>query len=143
MKAVVGSGTGTPWPAAGHSVDPAPRAERGPARTQVNGLLVCLCRRHHRLETHAPGWMFAMDLDGTLHVTPPGGRTRTTKPPCIAENDMSTPTHPDTLTDLLGPTPTRFRSPTPEQRAAREQPQPTGPTWPPRSRPSSTPPSPG
>ncbi len=81
--------------------------------------LVCLCRRHHRLKTHAPGWMFAMDPDGTLHVTPPGGRTRTTRPDRIAQVDMSTPTHLDTLTDLLGPTPHRFRSPTPEQRAAR------------------------
>ncbi|SSC26054.1 HNH nuclease, partial [Klenkia terrae] len=81
--------------------------------------LVCLCRRHHRLKTHAPGWVFAMDPDGTLHVTPPGGRTRTTRPSGIAEVDMSTPTHLDTLTDLLGPTPKRFRSPTPEQRAAR------------------------
>jgi hypothetical protein len=81
--------------------------------------LVCLCRRHHRLKTHAPGWVFAMDPDGTLHVTPPGGRTRTTRPAVIAQVDMSTPTHLETLTDLLGPTPRRFRSPTPEQRAAR------------------------
>ncbi|MEI4279213.1 hypothetical protein [Klenkia terrae] len=81
--------------------------------------LVCLCRRHHRLKTHAPGWVFAMDPDGTLHVTPPGGRTRTTRPAGIAQVDMSTPTHLDTLTDLLGPTPKRFRSPTSEQRAAR------------------------
>ncbi|SSC26105.1 HNH nuclease, partial [Klenkia terrae] len=55
--------------------------------------LVCLCRRHHRLKTHAPGWVFAMDPDGTLHVTPPGGRTRTTRPAGIAQVDMSTPTH--------------------------------------------------
>jgi hypothetical protein len=81
--------------------------------------LVCLCRRHHRLKTHAPGWTFAMDPDGTLHVTPPGGRTRTTRPAGIAQVDMSTPTSLDVLTDLLGPTPKRFRSPTPEQRAAR------------------------
>ncbi|SDN96108.1 hypothetical protein SAMN05660199_00968, partial [Klenkia soli] len=81
--------------------------------------LVCLCRRHHRLKTHAPGWHFAMDPDGTLHVTPPGGRTRTTRPDRIAEVDMSTPSHLDTLTDLLGPTPKRYRSPTPEERATR------------------------
>jgi hypothetical protein len=81
--------------------------------------LVCLCRRHHRLKTHAPGWVFAMDLDGTLHVTPPGGRARTTRPAGIAEVDMSTPTSLGVLTDLLGPTPKRFRSPTPEQRATR------------------------
>ncbi|SDP59016.1 protein of unknown function [Klenkia soli] len=87
-------------------------------RTCVTNL-VCLCRRHHRLKTHAPGWHFAIDPDGTLHVTPPGGRTRTTKPACIAEADMSTRGHLDTLTDLLGPTPKRYRTPTPEQRAAR------------------------
>jgi hypothetical protein len=80
--------------------------------------LVCLCRRHHRLKTHAPGWIFAMDPDGTLHVTPPGGRTRTTRPACIAEADMSTPTITDRLVDLLGPTPARFRSPGPDERAA-------------------------
>jgi len=89
-------------------------------RTCVTNL-ACLCRRHHRLKTHAPGWVFAMDPDGTLHVTPPGGTTRTTRPAGIAEVDMSTPTCPDVLTDLLGRTPSRFRSPTPEQRAARRQ----------------------
>lgn len=83
--------------------------------------LVCLCRRHHRLKTHAPGWVFAMDADGTLRVTPPGGPTRTTRPAGIAEVDMSTRTFPDLLTGLLGRTPARFRSPTPEERAARRQ----------------------
>lgn len=80
--------------------------------------LVCLCRRHHRLKTHAPDWVFAMDPDGTLHVTPPGGTTRTTRPAGIAQVDMSTPSGPDVLTDLFGRTPARFRSPTPEQQAA-------------------------
>ncbi len=60
-----------------------------------------------------------MDPDGTLHVTPPGGRTRTTRPAGITEVDMSTPTGPGTLTDLLGPTPKRYRSPTPDERARR------------------------
>jgi hypothetical protein len=98
-----------------------PRDHDDPAaggRTCVSNL-VCLCRRHHRLKTHAPGWVFAMDADGTLHVTPPGGPTRTTRPATIAEVDMSTPTCPDVLTGLLGRTPARFRSPTPEERAAR------------------------
>ncbi len=43
--------------------------------------LCCLCRRHHRLKTHAPGWQFAMRPDGTLSVTTPSGVTRTTRPP--------------------------------------------------------------
>jgi hypothetical protein len=42
--------------------------------------LCCLCRSHHRLKTHARGWHFAMDPDGTLHVTTPSGITRTTRP---------------------------------------------------------------
>ncbi len=44
-----------------------------------------LCRRHHRLKTHAPGWRFAMSADGTLHITTPGGTTRTTRPPAMGE----------------------------------------------------------
>jgi hypothetical protein len=43
--------------------------------------LCCLCRYHHRLKTHAPGWRFVMDPDGTLHVTTPSGVTRTSRPP--------------------------------------------------------------
>ncbi|MCZ2827937.1 HNH endonuclease signature motif containing protein [Modestobacter sp. VKM Ac-2986] len=43
--------------------------------------LCCLCRRHHRLKTHAPGWRFTMTGDGVLSVTMPSGVTRTTRPP--------------------------------------------------------------
>ena len=43
--------------------------------------LCCLCRRHHRLKTHAPGWSFAMSPDGVLTVTTPSGVTRVTRPP--------------------------------------------------------------
>jgi hypothetical protein len=43
--------------------------------------LCCLCRRHHRLKTHARGWRFALTADGVLSVTTPGGITRTTRPP--------------------------------------------------------------
>jgi hypothetical protein len=43
--------------------------------------LCCLCRRHHRLKTHAPGWSFVMDSDGVLTVTTPSGVTRVTRPP--------------------------------------------------------------
>ncbi|SOC50549.1 5-methylcytosine-specific restriction endonuclease McrA [Blastococcus aggregatus] len=43
--------------------------------------LCCLCRRHHRLKTHAPGWRFTMTADGVLTVTTPSGIARTTRPP--------------------------------------------------------------
>ncbi|RBY96979.1 hypothetical protein DQ237_05090 [Blastococcus sp. TF02-8] len=43
--------------------------------------LCCLCRRHHRLKTFAPGWRFEMTPDGALSVTSPSGTTRTTRPP--------------------------------------------------------------
>jgi hypothetical protein len=57
--------------------------------------LVLLCRRHHRLKTHAPGWAFALDPDGTLHVTTPGGTTRSTRPPATDEVlDLHHPTPP-------------------------------------------------
>jgi Domain of unknown function (DUF222) len=45
--------------------------------------LCCLCRRHHRLKTHAPGWAFRLDADGALVVTTPSGVTRVTRPPGI------------------------------------------------------------
>jgi hypothetical protein len=43
--------------------------------------LCCLCRRHHRLKTHAPGWSFHLDDDGALWVTTPSGVTRVSRPP--------------------------------------------------------------
>jgi hypothetical protein len=43
--------------------------------------LCCLCRRHHRLKTHARGWRFVMTDDGVLSVTTPSGITRVTRPP--------------------------------------------------------------
>ncbi|TFV86546.1 HNH endonuclease signature motif containing protein [Blastococcus sp. CT_GayMR16] len=46
--------------------------------------LCCLCRRHHRLKTHAPGWHFRLDPDGALLVTTPTGVTRISRPPGAA-----------------------------------------------------------
>ena len=43
--------------------------------------LCCLCRRHHRLKTHAPGWSFHLDADGALWGTTPSGVTRVSRPP--------------------------------------------------------------
>ncbi|MCO7220744.1 DUF222 domain-containing protein [Klenkia sp. PcliD-1-E] len=54
--------------------------------------LALLCRHHHRLKTHAPGWAFTLDPDGTLVVTTPGGTTLTTRPPGI-----------DHVLDLISP----------------------------------------
>jgi hypothetical protein len=53
-------------------------AEGGPTACDN---LCCLCRRHHRLKTHAPGWSFRLDDDGALWVTTPSGVTRVSRPP--------------------------------------------------------------
>jgi hypothetical protein len=42
--------------------------------------LVMLCRRHHTL-LHKQGWHAKLLPDGTLQVTDPAGRVRTTSPP--------------------------------------------------------------
>jgi hypothetical protein len=56
----------------------APHAAGGPTDCAN---LCCLCRRHHRLKTHARGWQFTLTADGVLAVTTPSGVTRTTRPP--------------------------------------------------------------
>ncbi|RBY92138.1 HNH endonuclease [Blastococcus sp. TBT05-19] len=43
--------------------------------------LCCLCRHHHRLKTHAPGWTHTMSDDGVLTVITPSGVTRISRPP--------------------------------------------------------------
>ena len=55
-----------------------PHADGGPTACDN---LCCLCRRHHRLKTHAPGWRFRLDADGSLWVTTPSGVTRISRPP--------------------------------------------------------------
>jgi hypothetical protein len=47
--------------------------------------LCCLCRRHHRLKTHAKGWRFVLLPGGVLRVTTPSGITRTTRPPGLRD----------------------------------------------------------
>src|SRR4051812_13153839 len=51
--------------------------------------LCCLCRRHHRLKTHAPGWRYVMTPDGVLSVTTPTGITRVSRPPGMSSDDRS------------------------------------------------------
>jgi hypothetical protein len=53
--------------------------------------LCCLCRRHHRLKTHAPCWSFSMTPDGTLTVTTPSGVTRVTRPPGLDSPAIAVP----------------------------------------------------
>ncbi len=47
--------------------------------------LCCLCRRHHRLKTHARGWRFRLLPGGRLEVTTPSGITRVTDPPRVVD----------------------------------------------------------
>jgi hypothetical protein len=51
--------------------------------------LCCLCRRHHRLKTHARGWRYVMTSDGVLTVTTPSGVTRVSRPPGMSTDDCS------------------------------------------------------
>jgi Domain of unknown function (DUF222) len=53
--------------------------------------LCCLCRRHHRIKTFAPGWAFTLLRDGTLVVRTPAGVTRTTAPPGIELHEAPDP----------------------------------------------------
>ncbi len=43
--------------------------------------LCCLCRRHHRLKTHADGWTHTLSDDGVLTVITPSGVARISRPP--------------------------------------------------------------
>jgi CBS domain-containing protein len=49
--------------------------------------LCCLCRRHHRLKTHARGWRYVMTPDGVLTVRTPSGVTRVSRPPGMLSDD--------------------------------------------------------
>jgi uncharacterized protein DUF222 len=50
--------------------------------------LCCLCRRHHRLKTHARGWRFRMLPGGRLEVTTPSGVTQVTDPPRVVDEPL-------------------------------------------------------
>ena len=53
--------------------------------------LCCLCRRHHRLKTHARGWRYVMTPDGILTVTTPSGVPRVSRPPGMSTGEDSVP----------------------------------------------------
>jgi hypothetical protein len=55
-----------------------PHAQGGPTACWN---LCCLCQRHHRIKTLAPGWHFQLLPNGRLRVRTPAGITRTTDPP--------------------------------------------------------------
>jgi len=61
--------------------------------------LCCLCRRHHRLKTHACSWRFTMSDDGLLTVTTPSGITRTTRPPGQIDHAIAVATAYDPADD--------------------------------------------
>ncbi|MBM7806532.1 hypothetical protein JOD57_002369 [Geodermatophilus bullaregiensis] len=86
-------------PAGSGSAGPTPTtSSRTPAAATDCADLCCLCRSHHRLETHARGWRFQMDADGVLTVTTPSGITRTTRPPGLRPPpavDTGPPPQPD------------------------------------------------
>jgi hypothetical protein len=69
----------TPTPAHGTDADHVTAWSDGGATACAN--LCCLCRRRHRLKTHAPGWRFVLTADGDLMVTTPSTVTRITRPP--------------------------------------------------------------
>ncbi|MGB9373428.1 MAG: hypothetical protein WCA82_04630, partial [Jiangellales bacterium] len=54
----------------------------------------CLCRRHHRLKTHAPHWHTTLDPDGRLIWTTPTGHTLTTDPHDHRPDDGGAPDSP-------------------------------------------------
>ncbi|MPY97766.1 MAG: DUF222 domain-containing protein [Actinophytocola sp.] len=56
-------------------------------------LLVCLCRRHHRLKDR-PGWQFEFHED-TLTITTPTGRKYRPRAPRIAEPEPEPPPEPE------------------------------------------------
>jgi hypothetical protein len=61
-----------------------------------------MCRFHHRLKTFARGWRFALDPDGTLHVTTPAGITRSLPPPGHLERTSTPPPDTDTRDACAG-----------------------------------------
>ena len=71
--------------------------------------LCCLCRRHHRIKTHARGWRYTMTADGILSVTTPSGITRTTRPPGMGHGIPDD----DLLVPLGGPVPDDLTQPPP------------------------------
>lgn len=49
--------------------------------------LVPLCRHHHRVKTHAPGWSERRDDAGRVHWTTPTGKVITVQPEAVGPAD--------------------------------------------------------
>ncbi|TQN42040.1 hypothetical protein FHU33_1432 [Blastococcus colisei] len=81
-----------------------PGCRRAPARCDIDHVvahadggptdcwnLCCLCRRHHRIKTFAPGWHFELLADGSVIVRTPSGVSRESRPPAWCEDPEPDP----------------------------------------------------
>ncbi|MGY1804990.1 HNH endonuclease signature motif containing protein [Blastococcus sp. SYSU D00922] len=66
--------------------------------------LCCLCRRHHRIKTFAPGWGFELLADGSVVVRTPSGVSRVTRP--TGQGELPEP-DPPWVDELAPPHPLR------------------------------------
>ncbi|WP_233517575.1 HNH endonuclease signature motif containing protein [Geodermatophilus marinus] len=78
-------------PPARHDLDHATPHAAGGATDCWNRC--CLCRTHHRIKTHTPGWAFLLLADGRVLVRTPSGVTRLSTPPGT-DRDGAPPTGP-------------------------------------------------
>ncbi|WP_116452936.1 HNH endonuclease signature motif containing protein [Blastococcus litoris] len=94
-----------------------PGCRRGPARCDLDHgeahadggptdcwNLCCLCRRHHRIKTFAPGWGFELFADGSVVVRTPSGVSRMSRP--AGSSELGEP-DPPWLEELAPPDPMR------------------------------------
>jgi hypothetical protein len=66
-----------------------------PAGPTSLGNSCCLCRRHHRLKTHAPGWQLGITPEGEATWTTPAGTQACTSPHDYRVADPDPPSDPD------------------------------------------------
>lgn len=81
-----------------------PGCRRSPARCDIDHVvsradggptdcfnLCCLCRRHHRIKTFAPGWHVELLADGTVLVRTPSGVSRISRPAGMCDDPEPDP----------------------------------------------------